>query len=166
MYTFSANVILVKILEIEAMEEETERYMDKMLGIKPTMEKDYNIKVVGYRKEGFNKYVIVSGEGKNPDLVNVYKSKKEMYADYPKEKYYLTPLKPARYYDPNAKKSIMDTISDMFLLNEFWFFKKKGPYEHQFYDKLTKFLFKLNGERFAAILNSFLGRMKMEEVNP
>jgi len=26
MYTFSANVILVKILEIEAMEEETERY--------------------------------------------------------------------------------------------------------------------------------------------
>jgi len=92
------------------------------------------------------------------------KSKKEMYADYPKEKYYLPLFKAGTLLRSQCKKSIMDTISDMFLLNEFWFFKKKGPYEHQFYDKLTKFLFKLNGERFAAILNSFLGRMKMEEV--
>lgn len=145
-FVLSANAMLAKLLEIEAKDQEFERYIDNILGIDMEMEKNYKGIVVGYRKIGL-KYEI---EG------TIYKNKKEMKKAYPEPEYYLTPLLP--------KKSFLGDMKNIFGIN-FWLFKKKGPYEHQFYDRFNKFYLKLNGQRFAGVVNEVISRMKIEDVS-
>ncbi|MFH1432130.1 MAG: hypothetical protein ABIG84_02840 [archaeon] len=143
MYVLSANVMLVKLLEMQAKDEELERYIDKVLGLDPKMNK-YDGIVLGYKKKGFGYEV----DGKK------FKTKKEMLKAYPEPAYYLTPLK--------SDSKFWKGIKDLFGL-DIWLFRKRGPYEHQFYDRYTKFYLKLSGERFASLVNMVERRMRIEE---
>ncbi|MEA3343577.1 MAG: hypothetical protein U9Q92_05395 [archaeon] len=153
-YVLSANAMLVKLLEKEAKEEELEKYLDDMLGLEPEINKKYKGIVVSYRRKGLG-YEVVGGMLQE-DKKNKYTTKKEMKKDYPEPDYYLTPLK--------TETGFLNSIKDLLGL-DLWLFKKRGPYEHQFYDRYTKFYLKLNGERFNSVVNMIMTRMKIEDVS-
>lgn len=78
---WSKNLVLVKLLEIKAKQEEFERYVNKLIGL----EKE----TINYRKEG-KKFVTDNGKEFN--------SLEEMTEEYPKEFYVLSemPVEPRR----------------------------------------------------------------------
>ncbi len=149
MYVLSANVMLVKELEMEAKNEDMEVFLDKMLGLTPKVEKDYDGKVIWYKKLAFG-YEINDEK---------FKTKKAMLQKYPKPEYYVSPIT-----DDSKTQETLKSISNLFYL-DMWLFKKKGPYEHQFYDRFTKYYLKLSGQRFSGIVDQIMKRMKIEDVS-
>ncbi len=149
MYVLSANVMLVKMLEMEAKNEDLEVFLDKMLGLPPEVEKKYEGKVVWYKKMAFG--YEIDGEK--------FKTKKIMRKKYPEPEYYLSPIS----VDSKTQKTLK-SISGLFYL-DMWLFKKRGPYEHQFYDRFTKHYLKLSGQRFNGIVDMIQRRMKIEDVS-
>ncbi len=147
MYVLSGNVMLVKMLEMEAKNEDLEVFLDNMLGLTPGVEKKYNGEVIWYqKKKGFG--YEIDGEK--------FKTKKAMLKKYPDPEYYLSPI--------HVENKSWTNTKNLFCL-DMWLFKKRGPYEHQFYDRFTKFYLKLNGQRFNSVLNMLLRRMKIEDVS-
>jgi len=146
MYVLSANVMLVKELELEAKNEQLEVFLDNMLGLTPKAEKDYKGTVVWYEKKSFG--YEINGEKFN--------TKKAMLKKYPIPKYYLSPI--------HVENKSWTYIKNLFSL-DMWLFKKRGPYEHQFYDRFTKFYLKLSGQRFNSMVNMIMRRMKIEDVS-
>ena len=146
MYVLSANIVLMKKLEIEAKNEDLEVFLDKMLGLPPGVEKKYDGEVIWYKKMAFG-YEVDSEK---------FKTKKAMLKKYPDPEYYLTPI--------NEESKSWNDFKNLFGL-DLWLFKKRGPYEHQFYDRFTKYYLKLSGQRFNTIVDQIMKRMKIEDVS-
>ncbi|OYT57225.1 MAG: hypothetical protein B6U68_02165 [Candidatus Aenigmarchaeota archaeon ex4484_14] len=128
---WSKNLVLVKLLEIKAKQEEFERYVNKLIGL----EKE----TINYRKEG-KKFVTDNGKEFN--------SLEEMTEEYPKEFYVLSemPVEPRR--------NLLGPVRDFFdFFGIKFFFKKGGPYERDFYERVPNFHCMFCGARYNQLIN-------------
>jgi len=128
---WSKNLVLVKLLEIKAKEEEFNRYVNKLLGLER--------ETINYRREG-KKFVTDTGKE--------FDSMEEMKKAYPEDFYVLSemPVEP--------KKDILRPVKDFFdFFGIKFFFKKGGPYERDFYERIPNFHCMFVGARYNQLIN-------------
>ena len=148
LYVMSPNILLAKQLELAAIKQEMDKYVDDVLGLGPCVK---GKKVENYIKSGF-RYKVID---------KTYSSKKEMLKDYPENEYYMS-----RTYDYDGvirKHGLIGTFLEDYLGLKFIFGYHTGPYERTFYERMTKFHFKYSMTRFDTVTGLILRRMKIGE---
>jgi hypothetical protein len=144
----SQNIMLAKLMELKAKEEEFEQYVNKLVGVSYfnyDEAKNYVEGQLEKRKKGENikDEDIIDGLVKKFEGVGVDKeSAKELF-----ERIKGRP-------PPAAFSSFLGDLVDNLGLGDFMFFKGKGPYEKDLKDRITKFyLVPLGKNRYAPIVN-------------
>ena len=139
----SQNVLLVKLLELKAREEELERYINRMLGLSTK-----TAGVVEYEKK-FGRYVVKRINGKEIKKDNVFGSFEKLKNKYKKD-YMLIDVTKKR---ENPIKRILKYYGLDFTVF------KRGPYERSPTDRLWKFYAKQMGPRMTGQLIGHLKRL-------
>lgn len=171
-YVFSYNVMLAKLLEKAAKEEELEIYIDDMLGIKhefPDKDDDGNqhlileyVKEKGKYKitdeciEGLLKVKDYFSDHVNVSVLKESKNKlytlKELEDKFPKSKFH--------YVERQKESKIRKKMEEWGF--DFRFIRGAGgPYETTFRDRITKFYFVASGIAVSSVKDMILKRMNM-----
>lgn len=134
-YLMSQNVLLVKLLELKAKEEEFERYINKLLGLESKLEIERLKKeLAGMKKEDKIRYL-------SRNFPNMSESEIKAKLEATGEKVEIDEIrkymikKKKKFYEPLTKA--WEKFSDFFGLN--FKFIKSGPYEKDFESRITKF---------------------------
>lgn len=134
-YLMSQNVLLVKLLELKAKEDEFEMYINKLLGLESKLENERLRKeLMGMKKEDKIRYLSRNFPKLNDAGI---KSKLESVGEKVDiediRKYMIKKKK--NFYEPLIKA--WDKFSNFFGIN--FKFIKSGPYEKDFESRITKF---------------------------
>lgn len=134
-YLMSQNVLLVKLLELKAKEEEFERYINRLLGLESKAEIERLKKeLAGMKKEDKIRYL-----SRNFSNLSEQEIKAKLEAIGEKvsieevKKHIIKKRK--KFFEPIVKA--WERFSDFFGLD--FRFMKRGPYEKDFESRITKF---------------------------
>ncbi len=165
-YWMSQNVLLVKLLELKAKEQEFEWYIDELLGIKkPKIVKSRAEKIAEIRsgiREKKKEIDILRRDLTKVDdekrKADINRKIKELRVEINKLN---AELRTLQKEEISRIEKIMDNISGFFgkLGLNFKLFNK-GPYEHRFDKRVTKFYLIATGRNYFGPVTSFI-RKKM-----
>lgn len=171
-YMMSKNVVAAKVMENKAMLEESEIYINDILGLphkisgKPIIiyEKDkkgYKVDTTHYNKIQKFEFATKDEEGKSITISGKdfpketsFSSKKDLEKSFPKETYHLIERK--------KDNKTLEDIKKILGLGNIQFFLGRGPYEQNFSERVKKYYLKANSARFEYVRNFIVKRMKIE----
>ncbi|MEM5813064.1 MAG: hypothetical protein QXL09_02055 [Candidatus Aenigmatarchaeota archaeon] len=151
-YLMSQNVLLVKLLELKAKEEEFERYINKLLGLESKLELERLRKeLTGMKKEEKIRYLSRNFSKLTEQEIKAKLEAIGEHVDIEEVKRYMVKKK-KKFYEPLLKA--WEKFSDFFGLD--FRFMKKGPYEKDFENRITKFYLVGTGRYIYGPLVGFL----------
>lgn len=139
----SQNAVVVKCLEVLAIQEDFERYVDEVLGLE---HKVPGRKVLWWWRKGLFKREYVAEEAATK-MTHLFKTKAELRKHFPESEWFLVRHTP--------ESALINNIKDLFrsIGFEFAISRYPGPYERGFYDRMNKYFLKPNGWRYIAHIN-------------
>ncbi len=167
-YMMSKNVIAAKYIELKAMHEDLEIYINDLLGLpheiegKPVIifekkEKAFEIDRGHYEKIKRFKFRVSDKktvEGKDFPPETSFTSKDALKKAYPEDTFHLIELK--------KKNESTETLKQILGLNNVRFFLPGGPYEQNWCERIKKYYLKPNSVRFEYVRNFILSRMGID----
>ncbi|MFH7918191.1 MAG: hypothetical protein QW631_02695, partial [Candidatus Aenigmatarchaeota archaeon] len=134
-YLMSQNVLLVKLLELKAKEEEFERYINRLLGLESKVEIERLKKeLIDMKKEDKIRYLSRNFSNLSEEEIKAKLEAIGEHVDIEEVKRYMVKKK-EKFYEPLLKA--WEKFSDFFGLD--FKFIKRGPYEKDFENRITKF---------------------------
>lgn len=161
-YWMSQNVLLVKLLELKAKEQEFEWYIDELLGLrKPPVIKPRSERMIEINNEIDAKKKEISVLKKELAGVKDEKRKEEIRKKIKKLQDEInklnSELKTLKNEEISKWERIMDDISGIFAKLGFPIrFLGRGPYEHRFDKRITKFHLIPTGKYYFGPITGFI----------